>query len=139
MLQSTEVDTSYSVPKYAETNLTQEQKIQLLDSLTAIMEREKCFLDERLTINDLAKKINSNRNYLSQIINEHYQTNFNNFINEFRVKEARKLLINTDYQNYTIEGIAQTVGFNSKATFNAAFKKFTGVTPSFFRENSKIQ
>jgi YesN/AraC family two-component response regulator len=130
---------AYETQKYADTNLTTEQKTQLLESLTIALEKEKCFLDERLTINDLAKYINTNRNYLSQIINEHYQTNFNNFINDFRVREARKMLINREYTNYTIEGIAQSVGFNSKATFNIAFKKFTGVTPSFFRENSGNQ
>ena len=57
---------------------------------------------------------------------------FNNFVNEYRVKEVRKRLINSESNNYSIEGIAKSVGFHSKSTFNASFKKCTGVTPSFF-------
>ena len=89
-----------------------------------------------MVLPDFAKKLHSNRNYLSQIINEHFNVNFNNFVNEYRIKESRKLLLSSKYENYTIEGIATTVGFHSKTTFNNAFKKFTGVTPSFFRKNS---
>ncbi len=126
------------IPKYSDTNLNETQKKKLIDNIITLMEEKKYFLNEQFTINDFAKELNSNRNYLSQIINDHFKTNFNNFINEFRVKEARKMLINPDFDNYTIEGIAKSVGFHSKATFNTAFKKFTGVTPSFFKNNSKI-
>ncbi|MBU0488050.1 MAG: helix-turn-helix domain-containing protein, partial [Bacteroidetes bacterium] len=62
--------------------------------------------------------------------------NFKNLINEYRIKESRKLLITKP--NLTIEAIAHDVGFRSKSAFNAAFKLYTGVTPSFFiRETSK--
>ncbi len=129
---------SKTIKKQTETNLNESQKKELIDNIIVLMEEEKYFLNSQFTINDFAKKIHSNRNYLSQIINEHFHTNFNNFVNEYRIKEARKMLLSSDYQNYTIEGIANEVGFHSKATFNTAFKKFTGVTPSFFKKNTQV-
>ncbi len=116
--------------------LCDENKSEFQKKLDNLMLKEKVFIRKQITINDLAKLLETNRNYLSEFINEHFNTNFNNFINEYRVKEARKLLLINEYRNYTIEGIADTVGFHTKATFNSAFKKITGVTPSFFRNNS---
>lgn len=113
------------------------EKPLLLQNLIQIMEEEKPYLQPQIVINDLVKRLGTNRNYLSQIINDNFDTNFNNFINEYRVKEARKLILKSEYQQYTIEAIGQIVGFHSKASFNSAFKKFTGVTPSFFRTNYK--
>jgi len=124
--------------RYSETNLDKEKKQELLHNITTLMEEEKYYLNSQFTINDFAKKLNSNRNYLSQIINEFFNTNFNNFVNEYRVKEARKLLLDSENNKYTIEGIAHSVGFHSKTSFNNSFKKFTGVTPSFFRRNAHI-
>lgn len=125
------------IEKYSEIKLNKIQKKELIDDIIVLMEEEKYYLNKQFTINDFAKELQSNRNYLSQIINEYFNTNFNNFVNEFRVKEARKLLLSHEYENYTIEGIANSVGFHSKATFNTAFKKFTGVTPSFFKNKTK--
>jgi len=130
-------ETAKAIEKYSETKLDASQKKELIDSIIILMEEEKYFLNTQFTINDFAKELQSNRNYLSKIINEYFNTNFNNFVNEFRVKEARKLLLSNKYENYTIEGIANSVGFHSKATFNNAFKKFTGVTPSFFKNNTQ--
>ena len=118
-------------------NLNEIQQKELLNNIIILMEEEKYFLNSQFTITDFAKKLCSNRNYLSKTINNHFKTNFTNFVNEYRIKEARKLLIDTEYDNYTIEGIATTVGFHSKSSFNSSFKKFTGVTPSFFKQNSK--
>jgi len=123
--------------KYSDSQLNLQQKKELLEDIVILMEEEKFFLNSGFTINDFAKQLKTNRNYISQIINEYFNTNFNNFINEYRVKEARKLLLNKEYKTYSIEGIASIVGFHTKTTFNTAFKKFTGVTPSFFQKNSK--
>ena len=128
----TDVDTNEKL----NSNLSDDQKQVILNKLLVLMEKEKYFMQTQITINDIAKKLNTNRNYLSQFINDHFNTNFNSFLNEYRVKEARKLLLISQYNNYTIEGIAETVGFHSKATFNTYFKKITGVTPSFFRNNT---
>jgi len=72
---------------------------------------------------------------LSQIINENFNRNFYDLINEYRVKEVKKCLSNQKYNNFTLLGIAYECGFNSKASFNGVFKKFTGLTPSEFKKN----
>lgn len=89
-----------------------------------------------LTLDSLAKKLKTNRTYLSESINKTYGKNFNSFLNEHRVNEARQVLLNNDI-NYTIEAISQMVGFKSISVFNTAFKKQTGLTPSYFEKNAK--
>jgi AraC-like DNA-binding protein len=123
--------------KYATSLLTEEGNYNLYNNLLQLMEQEKIFLNNKLTIEDVAKKLNTNRTYLSQIINEKTHSNFNNFINKYRVQEAQIRLLNDENKSYTIEGIAQSVGFSSKSTFNGAFKKITGLTPSEFIEMKK--
>ncbi len=123
--------------KYQKSVLSTEQKHELIQDIIILMEEEKYFLNPHFTIDEFAKKLKTNRGYISQIINETFGMNFNHFVNEYRVKEARKFLINPEYDNYSLSGIASLAGFNTRATFNAAFKKFTGVTPSFFKQNSR--
>ena len=81
--------------------------------------------------------MNTNKSYLSQVINEYFRKNFSTFVNEYRVKEASRLLLEKESENYTIEAIANSVGFKSKSAFNSAFKKFTGITPSYFVNSTK--
>ncbi|MCD4795326.1 MAG: helix-turn-helix domain-containing protein [Bacteroidales bacterium] len=100
------------------------------------MEEKKYFLNPKFTIEDCAKELHTNRKYISQVINESLEINFNNFVNEYRVKEVRKFLINPEYNNYSLNGIASMAGFHSRATFNSAFKKFTGLTPSYFKKKN---
>lgn len=120
--------------KYATSLLSEEANSTLYTSLLKLVEEERIFLNNKLTIEDVAKRLNTNRTYLSQIINEKTDTNFNNFINKYRIQEAQVCLLNDEIKSYNIEGIAQTVGFSSKSTFNGAFKKFTGLTPSEFMQ-----
>lgn len=123
--------------KYATSLLSDEANTVLYNSLLKLVEEDRIFLNNKLTIEDVAKKLNTNRTYLSQIVNEKTGTNFNNFINKYRVQEAQICLLNDEIKAYNIEGIAQTVGFSSKSTFNGAFKKFTGLTPSEFMQMKK--
>jgi AraC-like DNA-binding protein len=125
--------------KYSSSLLSEEGNKQLYNNLLELMEQEKIYLNNKLTIDEVAKKINTNRSYLSQMINDNFKTNFNNFINEYRVKEAQRLLLENDANNYSIEGISLSVGFSSKSTFNSAFKKFTGIRPSEFIRLRKKQ
>lgn len=106
-----------------------------------IMQLEKFVLDENgytkanLSLDKLAKKLGTNRTYLSEAINSHYRMNFNQWINEIRIDASRKLLISKEHQHFSIEGIAQMVGFGSISTFNTSFKRITGLTPSYFRNS----
>lgn len=98
---------------------------------------EKNYLNPELTLADLAEALKTNTTYLSRVLNESLGHNFVSFLNELRIKEARQLLSEEKYRNISIEGIAQTVGFNSKSAFYTAFKRFTGVTPTFYLKSLK--
>ncbi len=111
---------------------------QIVNDLLSAIEGDKCFLNPTCTIDELAKKIDTNRQYLSTIINDKFNSNFNSFINTYRIKEARKLLLDKEYDKYTIDAIANLSGFNNRATFNIAFKKNTGITPSFFKKEQSF-
>ncbi len=85
----------------------------------------------------LSNLINTNKSYISQIINEKFEKNFSSFINEYRIKEARKLLSPQKNWGITIESIAKSVGFKSISAFNTTLKKYTGITPSYFMNTVK--
>lgn len=108
--------------------LFQQLKSELLKKVTD----DKIYKDQDLTIYKLAKEIGTNSKYLSSIINKEFGKNFVNFINEYRVEEAKANLKSEKYKNYTIEAHGQNVGFKSKSSFNIAFKKYTGKTPTEF-------
>lgn len=120
--------------KYNKFELPETQKEKILKDIHLAMETKKLFLNSRLTLIDLSLEIHTNKNYVSSIINEKMQKNFFQFVNEYRINEAKNLLTNKTFDNHSIEGIALTVGFNSKSAFNPAFKKQTGLTPSVFRK-----
>jgi len=107
----------------------------LKSKLLTIMEDEKLYLDSSLTIHSLANQINSNNKYLSQLINNDLKKNFVMFVNEYRIREAKKLLLDTSNNNLTIESIGYEAGFKSKSAFNAVFKKITNQTPSEYRKS----
>ncbi|MFH2095736.1 MAG: AraC family transcriptional regulator [Bacteroidota bacterium] len=122
--------------KYEKSTLSDEQKEKLINDIRYLMEEEKVFLQPDLTIDDVAGSLEAYKKYVSQVINEKYGKNFNTFINEYRIREARRMLIDNEFQHLSIEGIAKTVGFNSKSSFNTFFKKVTGITPSYFRDKA---
>ncbi len=123
--------------KYSQFKLNEDTKELLFEQLTKMVAKQEIFLDASLTIEDLAKQLSTNRRYLSQVINEYTNKNFNNYINEFRIKKATRIILDPKYDYLSLEGIASFVGFNSKSSFNNFFKKYTGVTPSFFKKNHK--
>ena len=111
-----------------------EQIIIIAENLQQLMISKKPYINNDLTLEDLAEMINVNRNILSHVINDYYKINFFNFVNNFRIEEAANMFKKPEYNNLSIEGIAKTVGFNSKSVFNPAFKKQTGQTPSEYRK-----
>ena len=123
--------------KDSNSSISDEFKTMLEVSISKKMRKEKLFLRKDLTLEQLAKMLDTNRRYVSIVINERFQKNFSSFINEFRIKEAMRLMSNPEYKKYTIESIAEKVGFNSISAFNSAFKKVAGVTPSTFMKSVK--
>ncbi len=122
-----------SIKKYSGSALGEDQKKVLISKLQGLIQEEKIFINDKLSIEDIAIKLDTNTKYISQIINETYNKNFYNFINSYRIEEAKRLLISEENDKYSILGIAQSVGFVSKSTFNVAFKRNTGLTPSEFK------
>ncbi|MFH1194363.1 MAG: helix-turn-helix domain-containing protein [bacterium] len=114
-----------------------ESELLKIKRFSVLLEREmnlrQLYSDPSLTLDSLAHMLHVNRNFLSKAINHTYNLHFNNYINNLRIKHAVELLSNPDESNrYTIEGIAQKVGFCNRSTFSLAFKQFTGLTASIF-------
>lgn len=124
-----------NAPKYEKSALTPARAETYLTRLLHAIETEKLFINSDLRLQDLAQKLDIPTHHLSQIINEKLGQNFFDFLNQYRVEEAKKYLIDPAKQPYTILSIALEVGFNNKASFNTAFKKHTGMTPSHFRDS----
>jgi len=97
------------------------------------MEAEKPFTDGDLTIQKLADKLSIPPHHLSQTINERLGQTFSDFINSYRVTEAKQRLLDPSLKHLSVLGIAIEVGFNSKSSFNSVFKRYTQMTPSEFR------
>lgn len=106
--------------------------------LNHFMLETKPFKKPDLTISDLADMLDTKAHILSRIINDHYQKNFRDFVNTYRVEEFIALANTKDYKHYTFLALAQEVGFNSKSTFNLAFKKATNQNPrDFFKSHER--
>jgi AraC-like DNA-binding protein len=96
------------------------------------MKKQRPYLNPKLALQDLADMMNVNLHTLSWIINDGYNKNFFDFVNDYRIEEFKRLAATEQYKNYTFLAIAMEVGFSSKTTFNRAFKKYTGKTPREF-------
>ena len=101
--------------------------------LEKAMVLEKLYRNPELTLSDLAIHLGTNPSFLSKMINRSFEKNFNDFVNEYRVMEVKGQLSNPELANLTIMSLAYDAGFNSKATFNRAFKKFTGDSPKTYQ------
>jgi AraC-like DNA-binding protein len=97
------------------------------------MESERPFLNSDICLHGLSERLNIPDHYLSQVINMRLNRNFYDFINHYRVEEAKRLLTNSK-NHLTILEVAFEVGFNSKSAFNRVFKKYVKKTPSDFKK-----
>src|SRR5499426_811032 len=121
--------------KYERSTLTPERAEEYLKRLLKVMETEKPWTDGDLTLQKLAERMAIPAPHLSQLINERIGQNFSDFVNGYRVEEAKRKLHDPAYKHYSILAIAEEVGFNSKSSFNAAFKKHAQMAPSEFRDS----
>jgi AraC-like DNA-binding protein len=104
----------------------------LISKIDKLFKDEKIFLQSELNLSELASKLKTNSSVLSAIINQHYHKNFNDFVNDFRVEEFKFQIKLPENKAYTLLSVALDCGFNSKATFNRAFKKHTGMAPKTY-------
>jgi AraC-like DNA-binding protein len=124
--------------KYENSPMDDNYKSDLLNSILIVMETSDEIYSEKFSLERLAEMVKTKRNYVSQVINEKYDNNFNHLLNEYRIKESCRRMNDTDnYGNYTIESIALSVGFKSRSNFISTFKRFTGLTPSAYLKIAK--
>ena len=124
--------------KYASSTLKNEQSIEIWDRIISLMENQKLYRNPTLRLNDLVNEIGKPLPHISQVINEQMNMSFLDFVNQYRVKEAKELLCDEKSKSMTILAIAYEVGFNSKTTFYTSFKKVTGQTPSEYKKANLI-
>ncbi len=114
---------------YQSSQNTLEELKEIMKNINYQIIENQIFKNQGLTIVKLAEQLNYSPHIISECINRIEESNYNDFINKFRIEVAEKMLLSSDFKNYTIEGIGEEVGFASKATFYSSFKKFTGTTP----------
>jgi AraC-like DNA-binding protein len=110
---------------------------ELVKRITALMEKDKLYQETELTLHQLAGKLQVPTYQVSLALNDGMKKNFYDLINGYRVEEAKRLLLDSKNRNYTILSVGFEAGFNSKTTFNTVFKKFTGLTPTEFRDKQR--
>lgn len=98
--------------------------------LLGLLQEEK-IMNPRANATQVAKQLQSNPSFISMVVNRGFGLNFNDFINQFRIEAVKEMLKKGEHKKQTLLGIAYECGFNSKATFNRAFKKVTGLYSSF--------
>ncbi|MBU2971926.1 AraC family transcriptional regulator [Pseudoalteromonas sp. C2R02] len=112
--------------------LSAEKMQKIASKLEHAMKEDKLFLQDNLSLNKLSESISESENHISETLSQFLDTKFFQFVNCFRIEEAKAALINSDK---LITSIAFDVGFNSKSTFNTAFKKLVGQSPSAYRKS----
>ena len=122
--------------RYHRSGLKEEDISHYYLKLLEVMDKKEPFLQNKLTLKELAETLDLSQNHLSQIINEKAGQNFYQFVNSYRVKAFQEKIHDPSNQHFSILALALDCGFNSKSSFNNIFKKFTGMTPS---EYQKVQ
>ncbi len=121
----------FPMAKYRKSSLTEEQKEEILTKIRTEMQEHLYFTDNLSSLSGLADRINQSSHHVSQVINERLGKTYFELLSSYRIEYAQKLL--SEDSRMTIEELAEKVGYNSKSSFNAAFKKITSFTPSEFR------
>ncbi len=102
--------------------------------LNHLMKTECLYQNPNITLELVSEELNISSGYLSQIINKVAKKNFSDYINTYRVEEIKKMLVNTEFDKYSLLAIGLEAGFNSKSTFYTVFKKHVGLTPKQYKD-----
>ncbi len=113
----------------------QKNAVKTFSKLEHLIITNKLYQNSNITLSFLSQKVNLSEGYISQLINKHTCYNFNDYINNLRIEDAKQMLSNKDFNNYTISSIGLESGFNTKTSFYNAFKKFTGKTPNQYKKS----
>jgi len=112
---------------------------QIYLRLKNVMEREELYRNPELTLESLAENLKVSSGYLSQIINKTTGDNFSRFLNQYRVEDVKKMLLDSEFNKYSLVAIGYEAGFNSKSTYYSAFKKMTSLTPKEYQRKVLIK
>ncbi|MEM9884845.1 MAG: PAS domain-containing protein [Bacteroidota bacterium] len=115
--------------KYTSSSLRGLDEMKLYYQLQKLLEEEKLYLNPDLSLRQLADRLATNTKYLSQVVNHLAGNNFQYYLNTFRIKEVKDKILDTQYGNLTLFGIALQCGFKNKSTFYKVFKEIIGLTP----------
>lgn len=119
-------------------SLTSDEINAIGEKLIQVIDKEKVYRNQELSLSLLSEHVGVNPKELSQFINQQYNVNFSDFINKYRVEESMRIMQDPTSQNLKLEAIAEIAGFSSRASFFSIFKKVTGQTPASFRKNSDL-
>ncbi len=126
------------VDKYSSSSLNEAQLKKYAEKVQEVTKDKELYLNRELNLDVLAKEVELSKHDLSRILNEQIGKNFSEFINEYRISKAKRLLEKGN-SHLNMLGIAFESGFNNKASFNTSFKKYTGMTPSQYKKEVKLQ
>lgn len=121
--------------KYTTTHVSEELEDEIWSKVLQLVVEEKQFKNGDLSLKSLSKQLHITPQNLSLVINKRNQTNFNSFINSYRVEESIRLFKDDKYKDYTIASVSYEAGFNSVSSFNTAFKSQTNTTPLTYRKS----
>lgn len=130
---------SFPSLKYQKSSLSVDDKGIILSKINKEMEEKNYFTNNLASLSGFAKQINESPHHVSQVINEKLNKNFFELLAFYRVEYAKKLISEDKNGKLTVEELAERVGYNSKSSFNIAFKKYTQKTPSEYRKSFNIQ
>jgi AraC-like DNA-binding protein len=125
---------SLPAEKYARSGMNDPARELIGTRLARRSEQQRDFLDNDITLAQLAERVGTSPQLLSQYLNDELGLNFFEYINSLRVAEVQRLLADPVHAEAALLDLAFSAGFNSKSTFNAAFKKITGMAPSAWRQ-----
>ncbi len=120
--------------KYTSTPVSEDETNRIFMKLQKLLEEDQVFKNVNSNLSTLSKQLNISTQKLSMVINVKYKANFSSLINDYRIMHSCTLFKDREFQNYTIAFIAFESGFSSVSSFNTAFKKVTGQTPSSYRK-----
>lgn len=126
----------FNLEKYSRSKLDKDSSKDLFQRIKVLFEVEEIFLEDGVSLHTISEKLNAKARDISQAINENRQQNFYEFVNHHRIERAEDLLTSTKHKNEKIATIAYEVGFGNVTSFNVAFKKKTGLTPSSYRKKA---
>jgi AraC-like DNA-binding protein len=128
--QSFEKESLEEREKYKGSPLNQQFANECITKLKYLMEIKKVYRDADLSLRSLAEKMSITSHRLSRILNEKLNRSFADFINYYRIEEAKKILVDPKWAQQNIEAVAIEVGYNTRVAFYRAFKNHTQMTPS---------